>query len=79
MSEVMRSLSKLGQVVNNLEGSVEYLEASKAGEQRDMFASPAPIVINKEPSMDKELVTKKLDLAIEQIEEMLEGEGVAHG
>ena len=76
MSEVSRAISRLSQIVSNLEGSTDHLEATLAGEQRDMFAAPAN---SNSSALDKATVTKKLDLAIERIEEILEEGEQAHG
>lgn len=70
MSDVMRALSRLGKVVRNLEGSVDHLESSLSGEQRDMFSAP-PANTNAS-DIDKDKVVKKLDLAISKIEDILE-------
>jgi hypothetical protein len=78
VSNVRLALSRLGQKVNNWEGSMEHLEIKLAGEQRDMFA--APDVANGN-DIDKDTVAQKLDTAIETIEGMLDetsGEA-AHG
>ena len=77
MSEVSRAVSKLSQIVSNLEGSVDHLEISLAGEQRDMFA--APPANSNAVRLDKASVTKKLNLAIAKIEETLEEGEQAHG
>ena len=81
MSQVTRALSRLGRVVTNLEGVASGLEASLSGQQRDMFAAPVSASNTNTSDIDKELVAKKLDLAIEKIEEILDEEEKeqAHG
>ena len=79
MSNVRLALSRLGQKVNNLEGSMEHLEVKLAGEQRDMFAAPDDAANGN--AVDQQAVAQKLDTAIETIEGMLESDAgeAAHG
>ncbi|MAF97935.1 MAG: hypothetical protein CMH26_04795 [Micavibrio sp.] len=77
MSDIVRALTKLNDVVGNLEGSVGHLEASLSGEQRDMFA--APPANSNSSKLDKAAMNEKLDNAIEQIEAMLEEGERANG
>ena len=80
VSQVAQALSKLSQVVGKLEGSVNVLETSLAGEQRDMFgASNASNNNAVQNGVDTELVAQKIDLAIEKIEDVLSEGEEAHG
>ncbi|MBX2834479.1 MAG: hypothetical protein KTR28_05870 [Micavibrio sp.] len=80
MSEISRALTKLNRAVYSLEGAAEVLESKLVGEQRDMFASPAVSApANANAKIDKTVVKKSLDLAINKIEEILADGEKAHG
>lgn len=73
MSSIRQALAKLEGAVGKLESSAVKLETSMAGQQRDMFGAP----IKKNGSngngnaMQGALFAKRLDQAIETVEEIL--------
>lgn len=72
MSAIQQAISKLNRAIGNLEGSVHHVEASMKGQQRDMFAAPAPAKpVANSNSLDPELVASRLDNAINAIEKVL--------
>lgn len=78
MSAILDALVKLEQSIGNLEGAAAYIETNLAGQQRDMFSSPAPPPANGNgaENIDMNLVAEKLDSAIENVEKVLqEGRG----
>lgn len=69
MSAVRYALENLHAVIGNLERSVEGLENSRLGEQRDMFQ-----MASNENGLDKakgEAIAQRLDSAIEKVEKIL--------
>lgn len=78
MSAVRQAIAILSRAVDNLESSVGHVEQALTGKQRDMFAMPAraPEGVANSNDLDAELVARKLDSAIERIEQALkEGQG----
>ena len=75
MSAIKHALAKLDDVVERLEGSMDGLEESLAGEQRDMFASPSnqntSAKKNGHGSIDGAILAKRLDSAIKKVETIL--------
>ena len=82
MSVILDALYKLEQSIGNLEGAASHVEATLAGQQRDMFGgarSQAPANGNgadNVQSIDPQAIVQKLDNIIEQAETVLrEGHG----
>lgn len=82
MAAVIQSLRKLEQVVDNLEGAMDTLDARHTGTQRDMFGGPdmaldadgrpkGPIVSSLP---DAQAIARRLDFAINKVEELLQEE-----
>lgn len=73
MSQTAQALSKLNNVVSQLEGSIENLQTASAsapmGGQPDMFGA----------NVNTNLVAQKLDSAISKIEDVLSEGEQAHG
>lgn len=64
------SIENLHKAIMRLEGAVTDMEETRLGEQRDMFAAP-PSNENASKSMDNSLIAKRLDNAIEKVEQLL--------
>lgn len=78
MSAVRQAIARLSHAVDNLDGSVEHVEQALTGKQRDMFSMPAPKPerVANSNVVNADLVARKLDDAIERIEQALkEGQG----
>ena len=70
VSSIRSALSRLDNAVSRLEGSIDGFEGALSGKQRDMFVAPS----NQNGS--GAAIAKRLDLAIEKVEELLEeGQG----
>lgn len=70
MSAVKQAMSKLDYVVAKLEGSVEGLEQTLAGQQRDMFSAPSASNGNGQHPQGA-VMAQRLDNAIEKVEQLL--------
>lgn len=70
MSIVRSSIENLHSAIMRLESAVTNMEETRMGEQRDMFAA-APSNENASKSMDSSLIAKRLDNAIEKVEQLL--------
>ncbi len=69
MSAIHSALENLHTVIGNLERSVDTLEMTRVGEQRDMFQQPS-----NENGLDKAkgvMIAQRLDSAIEKVERLL--------
>lgn len=75
MSAVRQAIARLSHAVDNLEYSVDHIEQTLTGKQRDMFSMPLPARVPERVAnnnvLNAELVAQKLDRAIEQIEKAL--------
>ncbi len=71
MSALRDALESLNLAILRLENTAETVEASRKGEQRDMFSSPMANNTNA-PGFPSALVAKRLDSAIEKVEKILE-------
>ena len=70
MSQILEALVKLENSIGSLEGSVDHIEASLAGQQRDMF-NGAQVSAANGNGIDKTSVVEKLDNIIEKAEIVL--------
>lgn len=74
MSHVEQSLRNLMGAIERLDHTARYVEGVKQGTQRDMFAgAPAPQKSKANASPDQALA-RRLDVAIQRVEELLEEE-----
>lgn len=73
MSAIKQALEHLNSSLQNLEYSISGWEESLSGTQRDMFAAPPPQQPSNE-NIDVSIVAKRLDIAIEKVEEILANE-----
>ncbi|MGH1398785.1 MAG: hypothetical protein ACRBCT_06180 [Alphaproteobacteria bacterium] len=75
MSAIMEALQRLDGSLQNLENTVTGFEHTVAqelaGQQRDMFGSPIAAPSNENKKIDASIVAKRLDIAIEKVEEIL--------
>ncbi|MCE7886150.1 MAG: hypothetical protein DYH13_01410 [Alphaproteobacteria bacterium PRO2] len=73
MSSVRQALAKLEKSVGKLESSAVQLETAMAGQQRDMFGAPLKKngANGNGHAIQGALFAKRLDQAIEQVEEIL--------
>lgn len=75
MSAIKQALNKLDISIRKLEGSVDVIEETLAGQQRDMFAAAnakAPKASNGNGhDFESGLFAKRLDRAIEKVETIL--------
>ena len=70
MSALRDALESLNLAILKLEDTAETIEASRRGEQRDMFSAPATSNQNA-PGFPSAVVAKRLDSAIEKVEKLL--------
>lgn len=70
MSAILDALVKLEESIGKLEGAATHVEASLAGQQRDMFGAPAQKAANGN-GIDKAAVAQKLNNIIEHAETVL--------
>lgn len=75
MSAIRQAVSKLESAVGRLEGKVTNYESSLAGVQRDMFGAPLAKKNGAQQSQNSglqdALFAKRLDQAIEKVEDIL--------
>lgn len=75
MSAIRHALIKLDNAVSKLENHVSKFEESLEGSQRDMFSAPklppAGAANGNQQSLDVKAITKRVDKAIEQVEDLL--------
>jgi hypothetical protein len=71
VSAIKHALARLDGAIANLEGSVRGMETSLAGKQRDMFSVPVKESRQNGHAPDNAAMARKLDLAIEKVEEIL--------
>ena len=71
MSAIKQALEHLNSSLQNLENSLSGFEKSLTGTQRDMFGGPPPSNENTCNGVDAAVVAKRLDIAIEKVEEIL--------
>ena len=70
MSAIKHALNKLDSSLRKLEGSMNGLEKQMAGKQRDMFAAAPPSNQNTHGA-NSQILTQRLDRAIEKVETIL--------
>lgn len=77
MSAIRSALENLNSIIGELESSVDTLEMTRKGEQRDMFASAPSNENGKSSGVSGEAIAKRLDSAIEKVEKLLGSENAA--
>jgi len=74
MSAILEALQRLDESLTNLDNVVTHHEGvvaqELAGQQRDMFGAPTE-ASNQNTKIDASIVARRLDLAIEKVEEIL--------
>ena len=71
VTALKQALEKLNTSLVNLESCVSGLEDNLAGQQRDMFGGHATASNENVNTIDAALVAKRLDIAIERVEQVL--------
>lgn len=77
VSAIRSALENLHSVIGHLEHSVETMEMTRKGEQRDMFASSPSNENGQNSGVSGEVIAKRLDSAIEKVEKLLGEENAA--
>jgi len=77
VSAIRSALENLNSIIGELESSVDTMEMTRKGEQRDMFASSPSNENGKSSGVSGEAIAKRLDSAIEKVEKLLGSENAA--